>query len=132
MPTVQFKQELSMNDLLKVVEQFSSKELEEFIQRVQVLKQQKNTVKTNTKQAELIAIIKRNLTDTEQKRFKTLVQKRQAYSITEAELMELIELTDYSEQLNAERIKALADLAHLTQRSANEWVQVLNIRPYDE
>ena len=103
MPIVQFKQELNMNDLLSVVEQFNSNELEEFIQKVQTLKKQKESIDVS-KKAELLVIIQRNFTETEQNRFDELIQKRQQYTITEEELVELIEMTDYSEQLSVERV----------------------------
>jgi hypothetical protein len=128
MPIVQFKKELSMNDLLQVVEQFSGKELEEFIQKVQVLKRQKTNKKTS-KKAELISIIQRNFTEIEQHRFDELVQKRQAYTITDEELIELIEMTDYSEQLSVERVKALGKLSELTGKSVDFLVAELNMKP---
>ena len=125
MPIVQFKKELSRNDLLQVVEQFSSKELEEFIQKIQVLKRQKTDKKTS-KKAELISIIQRNFTEIEQQRFDELVEKRQAYTISDEELLELIEMTDYSEQLSVERVKALAKLSELTGKSVDELMVELN------
>ncbi|MFK7948474.1 MAG: hypothetical protein AB8G11_12860 [Saprospiraceae bacterium] len=129
MPIVQFRQELSMNDLLGVVEQFSSNELEEFIHKIQLLKNKKAT-KIASKEAELIKIIQRNFTEVEQKHFDELVQKRQAYTITDEELVELIEMTDYSEQLSVERVKALAKLSELTNKSVDELMIELNVRPH--
>ncbi|NJN77295.1 MAG: hypothetical protein HC803_02355 [Saprospiraceae bacterium] len=129
MPIVQFRQELSMNDLLGVVEQFSSNELEEFIQKIQLLKNKKAT-KIASKEAELIKIIQRNFTEVEQNRFDELVEKRQAYTITDEELVELIEMTDYSEQLSVERVKALAKLSELTNKSVDELMIELNVRPH--
>lgn len=129
MPIVQFRQELSMNDLLGVVEQFSSNELEEFIQKIQLLKSKKAT-KIASKEAELIKIIQRNFTEIEQNRFDELVQKRQQYTITDEELVELIEMTDYSEQLSVERVKALAKLSELTNKSVDELMIELNVQPY--
>lgn len=131
MPIVQFKQELNMNDLLQVVEQFSSNELEEFIQKIQALKHKKSNKKVS-KQEELIAIIQRNFTEVEQKRFDELVQKRQQYTITDEELVELIEMTDYSEQLSVERVKALAKLSQMTNKSVDDLMIELNVKPYGE
>jgi translation initiation factor RLI1 len=129
MPIVQFKKEFSMNDLLQVVEQFSGKELEEFIQKIQILKRQKSNKKAS-KQAEFIAIIQRNFTETEQRHFDELIQKRQEYTITDEELVELIEMTDYSEQLSVERVKALAKLAELTNKSVDDLMVELNVEPH--
>lgn len=131
MPIVQFKQELNMNDLLSVVEQFNSNELEEFIQKVQTLKKQKESIDVS-KKAELLVIIQRNFTETEQNRFDELIQKRQQYTITEEELVELIEMTDYSEQLSVERVKALGKLAELTGKSVDDLMVELNVRPHGE
>jgi Glu-tRNA(Gln) amidotransferase subunit E-like FAD-binding protein len=126
MPIVQFKQELSMNDLLGVVEQFSSNELEEFIQKIQLLKNKKAT-KIASKEAELIKIIQRNFTEVEQSHFDELVEKRQAYTITDEELMALIEMTDYSEQLSVERVKALGKLSKLTGKSVDDLMEELKL-----
>ena len=130
MPIVQFKQELSMNDLLSVVEQFNSNELEEFIQKIQILKNQKES--DVSKKAELLVIIQRNFTEAEQNRFDELIQKRQQYTITEEELVELIEMTDFSEQLSVERVKALGKLAELTGKSVDDLMIELNVRPHGE
>jgi translation initiation factor RLI1 len=129
MPIVQFKKEFSMNDLLQVVEQFSGKELEEFIQKIQILKRQKSNKKAS-KKAEFIAIAQRNFTETEQRHFDELIQKRQEYTITDEELVELIEMTDYSEQLSVERVKALAKLAELTNKSVDDLMVELNVEPH--
>lgn len=129
MPIVQFKKELNMNDLLQVVQQFSSNELEEFIQKIQILKHQKSNQKAS-KKAELVAIIQRNFTEAEQKHFDELIQKRQEYTITDKELVELIEMTNYSEQLSVERVKALAKLAELTGKSVDDLIVELNVEPH--
>lgn len=131
MPIVQFKQELSMNDLLSVVEQFNSNELEEFIQKIQIIKNQKESIDVS-KKAELLVIIQRNFTEAEQDRFDELIQKRQQYTITEEELVELIEMTDLSEQLSVERVKALGKLAELTGKSVDDLMIELNVRPHGE
>ena len=51
------------------------------------------------------------------------------YTITEADLQELIRLTDESERLNAERIKHLLELAHLQGVTLDEVMKQLGIEP---
>lgn len=130
MPVIQFKKEFTMNDILGVVEQFDNSELEEFIQKNHVLKKKKATKTNASKEAALIAIIQRNFTKKEQSRFNDLVKKRQQYIITDTELIELIEMTNYSEQITVERIKALAALSKLTGKDIDVLMHELNIKPY--
>ncbi|MDF5724674.1 MAG: hypothetical protein PUP91_30265 [Rhizonema sp. PD37] len=63
--------------------------------------------------------INQGLDDQLQDRFNQLIAKRQALTITDAELEELIQLTDRIEQLDAERIESLTELARLRRAIAH-------------
>lgn len=121
--------QLSMKDVLSVVEQFNSNELEVFIQKVQTLRTKKATIKIEPKIEELIKIIHRNFTEEEQVRFNELIKKRQTYEISEIELNELIEMSDYVEMLAVERVNALAKLSKLTGKSVDTLMIELDVKP---
>jgi predicted HTH domain antitoxin len=57
-----------------------------------------------------------------------LVQKRQTYTITDEELLELIEMTAYSEQLSVEGVKALGKLSELMGKSVDDLVVELKVK----
>lgn len=63
-----------------------------------------------------------------QHRFNELVAKRQSLTLSKAEHTELIQLGDHIEQLNTERIKHLAALAKLRNRSLAEIMQDSDFR----
>jgi hypothetical protein len=64
-----------------------------------------------------------------QQRFDELVAKRQAGTITPEELAELIQLTDQSEQRDAQRVAALEALAHLRRMTLADLMDSLGISP---
>jgi hypothetical protein len=64
-----------------------------------------------------------------QSRFDALVAKRQGLTLTEAEQVELLQLTDQIEQQDAQRVEALGRLAQLRGRSLPEIMQDLGINP---
>lgn len=63
------------------------------------------------------------------KRMNELIDKRQAYLITTAELDELIQLTDQSEAFGVERLKCLIELAALRNITLDELMRQLGIKP---
>ena len=124
MPVIDLKADLSSNDLLKVVEQFNSNELDNFIQNVLLIKAGRNNTQKSKRETQLLNIIHHHFTDVEQIRFNELIQKREGNTISEEELTELIEWTNYSEQIAAERAKALYELSLLRQVSVKKLMKV--------
>ena len=62
-----------------------------------------------------------------QRRYWELIDKRRAETLSSKEYDELLELSDKSEELNAERIKALAELAQFRGVSLPEVMDQLGI-----
>ena len=70
-------------------------------------------------EAVLLERINRSLTPTEWQRYHSLQDKRQAEILTHSELQELIAFSDRLEQLNAERLQALVELARIRQSTVS-------------
>jgi hypothetical protein len=119
----------STEQLLKAIEQLPQPELEAFVAQVLKLRAQRQVPHLAAFESEILAKINQSIPDSLQQRFEQLVMKRQQLTITEAELTELIEITDRIEALNVERIQALAALAQLRNQSLTEVMQSLGIQP---
>ncbi|MBF2050752.1 MAG: STAS/SEC14 domain-containing protein [Elainella sp. C42_A2020_010] len=119
----------STEQLLKAIEQLPQSELEAFVAEVLKLRAQRQVPHLSTAEAEILAKINQCIPQGLQQRFEQLVMKRQQLTITEAELAELIQMTDRIEAFNVERIQALAELAQLRDQSLTEVMQSLGIQP---
>jgi G3E family GTPase len=129
MPILQTQIEVSKNDLLRGVEQLNTTDLEDFIHQILQINAKRKAVKTNKKEGELLLIINHNFNETEQTRFDELIEKRQSHTITEEELEELKSLSDYSEEIAVERVKALTELAALRGTTVRELMKSLELSP---
>lgn len=123
MPTLELKTELSKNDLLKGVEQLESVELDEFIREVLKIKANRQNDSGSLKEDELVLILSHNLNKKEQIRYNELINKRKNYSISDEELLELIEMNDLVEQMTVERTKAIIELAKLKKVSTEDIIE---------
>jgi len=74
-------------------------------------------------EANLLQIINQPLPAVEQ--YSVLATKRDAETLTDAEYAELLTLTEQHEAYNVNRMKALADLAHLRGKSLSDIMQEL-------
>lgn len=83
------------------------------------------------KETQLLKIINHNFTKTEQARFNELIEKRQSNTITEEELEKLKTLSNYSEEIAVERVKALTELAILRNTTVRELMKELDVKPYN-
>lgn len=81
------------------------------------------------READLLRNIHRELPPEVADRYRALMEKRRAETLTEAEHADLIRLTDESERLQAERIESLAELANLRRTSLVELARELRLRP---
>jgi hypothetical protein len=119
----------STEQLLKEIEQLPQPELEVFVDQVLKLRAQRQVPHLSASESELLAKINQGIPEPLQQQFEHLVMKRQQLTITEAELTELIEITDRIEALNVERIQALAELARSRNQSLTQVMQNLGIQP---
>jgi hypothetical protein len=129
MSMIRVEAQVSAEQLLKAVEQLPPQELEAFVTQVLRLRAQREAPSLPVSESELLLKINQGIPSGLQNRFNELIAKRQALTLTEAEHAELIQLSDQIEQLDAERIAPLAELARLRNQSLTEVMQDLGIQP---
>ena len=78
-------------------------------------------------EADLLCQINQDLPSNVRRRYNELIDKGQDFSLTEPEYTELLKLTDQEEQMQAQRIVALAALANLRQVSLSDLMISLGI-----
>lgn len=125
MPTMQVESDQLLNAALQMPED----EFQRFVTKLFTVKARTRTATLSERESELLPRINQGLSATDAQRMRTLIAKRQSYTITETELQELIGLTDESERLNVERMKALVELAQMRGVTLDEVVKQLQIRP---
>lgn len=122
--------EISTEQLLQAVERLPADELAAFTERVNALRARRQAARLSEDETALLLQINRaSLEPAQQVRFYELVAKRQAETISAAELQELIQLTDLSEQHAVERLQALGNLARLRGTTVPALMDSLGIRP---
>jgi hypothetical protein len=127
MPTIQVQAELSSDDLLHAVEQLAPPELERFVQQVLALKAQRQTSCLSHAETELLGRINRGLPPGVRERYAELIGKRQSQTLLPEEHEELLRLTDEVETLEAQRARALVELAQLRRQPLANLLQDLGI-----
>jgi hypothetical protein len=127
MPTI----EVSRTDLLQAVAQLSPQELEAFVADVLALRA--DLTAGGASETDLLRRIRHSLPDDVRRRFRELNGKRRADTLTPDEHAELLRLIDQVENSDAERVRALAQLARLRKKSLAEVMQELGIQapPYE-
>lgn len=124
MASIQIKTSISIEELLQAVEQLDLSDLEQFTERVVALRQRKQTT-PKSREAVLLAKIKRSLSAKEQQRLKDLQSKASRNENEQAELGRLVTLI---ENIQAQRILALGELAELRQQSVDELSESLGFK----
>jgi len=125
MPTIQIDTE----QLLHAALQLPRSELEQFVTQLQILRLQYETARLTQSEAELLLKINEGLPSAVQQRLDELIAKRRARALTSAEHQELIDLTEQSEKIDADRMQHLLALAALRNMSLDEVMQQLEIHP---
>ena len=128
MPIIRLEAQISTEDLLQAVGQMPQAELDTFVKSVLMIRAQRQVSSLSDREAELLLHINQGIPTEVQSRFDRLIEKRQDLSLTETERAELIELTDRIENLDADRIEHLTQLAQLRGRSLSEVMQELGIQ----
>ncbi len=117
------------DELLQAALQLPPVEWEQFVTRLFTLKARERAAVLSEREAELLSQIYQGLPATMQQRLNELIEKRQAYTITETELQELITLTDQVELFDAARLERLIKLAHLRNVPLAQLIQQLGLKP---
>ena len=125
MPTIQVDHE----QLLDAALQMPRPELEQFVAKLFALKAQQETPNLSEAETGLLLKINQDLSPSGRSRMNELIDKRQAGAITPSELNELVQLTDQSEEIGAERLKCLIELSALRNVTLDELMRQLGIKP---
>jgi len=90
---------------------------------------QRQPVEEKSKSIALLQLINRGVSPEVWNRFHDLVQKRDDHTLSDSELVELIELTDSIEVAHAQRMEALVELAVLQNKPLEELMNELGVAP---
>lgn len=113
MSTVKLEVHLSSEELLKAVEQLSQPDLEQFVSQVIALQAQRKASNLPQVEAELLLKFNQGILSETQKYYDELIAKREAEILTNEEHIELLNLSEQIERLQAKRIDYLSELAPL-------------------
>jgi len=119
---------LSSEEILSALEKMDAAELEQLVPRVIALTASRRAPHLKPEESALLARINRALPEELKTRLDHLEEKRDEGSVTEAERAELLNLSDKAEQLHAERLGALAELAKLRGTTLPALMEKLGIR----
>ena len=121
--------QIEYDQLLSAASQLPRPELERFVAKLFALKAREETPNLSEAETRLLLKINQDIPPAARKRMNELIDKRQAKLISQAELEELIQLTDQSEELGVERLKCLIELAQLRNIPLDELMGQLGIKP---
>jgi hypothetical protein len=121
--------QIETDQLLNAALQMPEEEFQQFVTKLFTLKAGERVSALSQRESELLMNINLGLPPTDARRMKALIAKRQAYTLMEDELRELIRITDEAERLNVERLRHLLELAHLHGVSLDVVMEQLGIRP---
>jgi hypothetical protein len=122
---------VSSEQLLKAAGQLSSSDLDEFVERVLVLRAKRKAPHLPQAEAELLVAINQSLPAETQRRYDELIAKRRAEALTPEEYSELLCLTDEVEAYDTRRVENLVKLAQLRQVTLDQLMEDLGLRPPD-
>jgi len=128
MATVEVRSQVSPDELLDGVAQLDTPALEHFVSQVLTLRARRIAPSVPKKEAELLQRINQGLPPDVQQRSDELTAKRRAETLIPEEHQELLALVDRIEQADAERVRALIELAQLRNVSVTTLMAELGIR----
>ena len=134
MTMIQLQSSVTPDQLLHGIGQLEHEESEKLFSQLTVLRAQRRYFgDANQRESELLGLINRcKLSDDETARYQALDAKFHAQTLSETEHEALLQLSDKIEQLDADRLEYLIELAQLWKKSVPEAMEKLGIqkRPY--
>jgi hypothetical protein len=118
-----------IKNLLDSAQGLNTLELDDFVNKLLAIRAKRVANVISKKESELLLKINIGLSDTEQLLFNHLIEKRDAETITNEAFEQLVELTDKSEALNVQRMKALVELSKIRGVTLSQLMADLNIKP---
>jgi hypothetical protein len=127
MPTIQLEAHLSTDDLLRAADQLPPAELEQFVAKLLTIRAHRQAPCLGRTETELLQRINHSLSETLRSRYAELIDKRNARTLTPEEYTELLRLTDETEAAQADRVRAIVELAAMRKTSFDAILQELGI-----
>ncbi|MDQ3652174.1 MAG: STAS/SEC14 domain-containing protein [Acidobacteriota bacterium] len=121
--------QIEHDQLLNAALKMPRPELERFVAKLFALKAREETPNLSEAETKLLLKINQDIPPAARKRMNELIDKRGVNIITQAELEELIQLTDQSEEHGVKRLKCLIELAALRDITLDELMRQLGIKP---
>ncbi len=129
MTTIEIKSNMPLTELLDSLKQLGTEELGEVATTAVRLRANRRAAVLPEREAILLEQINQTLTSNQQQRMALLIEKRQAETLTEAELAELFTLSDLIEKIQADRLSALIELAAIRNISLEALKKSINFTP---
>ena len=120
---------ITINELLKGVEQLETNKLEEFIQKTLQIRAKRVAPSFSKEEASLMKKINNGLSREKRQRKAILWGKRENETLTQSEYDELMILIDEYEKINVERVINIGKLAQLKKVPALQLMEDLGIKP---
>lgn len=118
----------SAEQIVSAVAQLSLAEIEQVFSRVLTLQAERKADHLSAQESHLLVRINQGLSSQLRDRISVLRAKRESESISDTEYEELTQLTDQSEELHAERMTAMVELAKLRGVSLPALMEQLGIQ----
>ena len=131
MSTISVQSEVSLESMIRGVEQLSTPDLEELVDRVLTIRARRRAPSLSRKETELLRKINQGLPVDTQQRFDELTAKRRAEMLNQEEHQELLQTLDQIEQHDVKRLEALAELSQLRNVSIRVLMKDLGIHSPD-
>ena len=128
MSVVSVKAQLTTQELMDAIGQLGPVELEQLVRYASRLRRQKISGQS-PREKELVKAARQCLSPVFLRRYRELIAKRRAETLTKEEYEELLRLGDESEVFNVKRFEALAALARLRQTDIDVLMKELGIKP---
>lgn len=113
MSTVRVEVQLSSEQLFKAVEQLNQPELEEFVSRLVILYTHKKAATLLKAEAELFLKMHQGITIDASSSYEKFIDLKKIETLSQEEYKALLYLSEKIDQLQAERIDYMAELAKL-------------------
>ena len=121
---------MSLDELIKAANQLNEIDLDRLLQQVVTMRTQRKAHVLSTEAAQLLDKINQGIPAELRTQYQQLRAKFEAETLTDDEHTNLIQLSEQIEQIGAERLEALAELAQLRQVSLTELMNQLGIEPH--
>lgn len=120
---------LTSAELLDNASRLEDKELEQFVSKVLVLRAQRKGPALSRKEATLLKRINRSLPEAQLQRFQELLATRERRPLSDPEQQDLLALIGQIEQMDADRMKWLSELAQVRGLSLRAVMEQLGLLP---